>query len=39
MWRTGDGAYDPQVNQWLGLAPKDHSVAVVYLGQSWLRKV
>jgi len=32
MWRTGDGAYDPQVKQWLGLAPEDHIVAFVYLG-------
>jgi nitroreductase len=32
MWRTGDAAYDPQVKQWLGLAPEDHIVAFVYLG-------
>ena len=32
MWRTGDAAFDPQVKQWLGLAPDDQVVAFVYLG-------
>jgi nitroreductase len=32
MWRTGDAAYDPRVKQWLGLTPKDHIVAFIYLG-------
>jgi nitroreductase len=32
MWRTGDGAYDPRVKQWLGLKPEDAIVAFVYLG-------
>ncbi|GAC1388795.1 MAG: nitroreductase family protein [Ktedonobacteraceae bacterium] len=32
MWRTGDAAYDPQIKQWLGLAPQDHIVAFVYVG-------
>jgi nitroreductase len=34
QWRTGDAAYDPHVKQWLGLAPEDHIVALVYLGYS-----
>ena len=32
MWRTGEGAYDPEVKQWLGLSPEDHIVAFVYVG-------
>lgn len=32
MWRTGDGAYDPRVKQWLGLTADDAIVAFVYLG-------
>lgn len=32
MWRTGDAAYDPRVKQWLGLAPRDHIVAFLYVG-------
>lgn len=32
MWRTGDAAYDPHVKQWLGLQPRDHIIAFVYLG-------
>lgn len=32
MWRTGDAAYDPRVKRWLGLAPEDHIVAIVYVG-------
>lgn len=34
MWRTGDAAYNPKIKQWLGLAPVDHIVAIVYLGYS-----
>lgn len=32
MWRTGEPAYDPRVKQWLGLTPRDHIVAFIYLG-------
>ncbi len=32
MWRTGDGAYDPHVKQWLGLPPEDTVVAFLYVG-------
>ncbi len=32
MWRTGDAAYDPRVKQWLGLAPQDSIVGIIYLG-------
>ncbi len=32
MWRTGDTAYDPCVKQWLGLAPDDHIVSLLYVG-------
>lgn len=32
MWRTGDAAYDPRVKQWLGLAPQDAIVGMIYLG-------
>ncbi len=34
MWRTGDAAYDPHVKRWLGLAPEDHIVAIVYVGHA-----
>ncbi len=32
IWRTGDGAYDPTVNEWLGLAPADQIVGLIYIG-------
>ena len=32
MWRTGDGAYDPHVKQWLGLETEDSIVAILYVG-------
>ncbi len=32
MWRTGDGAYDPHVKQWLGLSTEDAIVAFLYVG-------
>lgn len=32
MWRTGNAAYDPRVKRWLGLTPRDHIVAFVYVG-------
>jgi nitroreductase len=32
MWRTGAAAYDPDVKQALGLEPRDHIVAFLYLG-------
>ncbi len=32
MWRTGDAAYDPRVKQWLGLAPAEHIVSMLYVG-------
>jgi nitroreductase len=32
MWRTGDAAYDPRVKQWLGLAPGEHIVSMLYVG-------
>jgi len=32
MWRTGDGAYDPRVKQWLGLSTEDAIVAFLYVG-------
>ncbi len=32
MWRTGDAAYDPQVKEWLDLAPEDHIVSFLYVG-------
>src|SRR5579859_6791166 len=32
MWRTGDAAYDPKVKQWLGLAPGEHIVSILYVG-------
>jgi len=32
MWRTGDGAYDPQVKQALGLEPADAIVGFIYAG-------
>lgn len=32
MWRTGDAAYDPRVKQWLGIAPQDTIVSILYLG-------
>src|SRR2546423_2946887 len=39
MWRTGDAAYDPQIKQWLGLAPEDHIVAFLYLGYPAIPKL
>jgi nitroreductase len=39
MWRTGDAAYNPRVKQWLGIAPADHIVAIVYLGYSAIPKL
>ncbi len=32
MWRTGEAAYDPRVEQWLGLAPDEHIVSFLYVG-------
>jgi len=32
MWKTGEGAYDPQVKADLGFEPDDEVVAFVYLG-------
>ena len=32
MWRTGDGAYDPHIKQWLGLLNEDSIVAFLYVG-------
>src|SRR5881227_631708 len=32
MWRTGEAAYDPHVKQWLGLAPGEHIVSLLYVG-------
>src|SRR6266851_2260713 len=32
MWRTGDAAYDPRVKQWLGLAPAENIVSMLYVG-------
>ena len=32
MWRTGDGAYDPHIKQWLGLSIEDAIVAFLYVG-------
>ena len=32
MWRTGDGAYDPHIKQWLGLSTEDYIVAFLYVG-------
>jgi nitroreductase len=32
MWRTGDAAYEPRVKRWLGLAPQDTIVGIIYLG-------
>jgi nitroreductase len=32
MWRTGEAASDPHVKEWLGLAPEDTIVAIVYVG-------
>jgi len=32
MWRTGDGAYDPHIKQWLGLSTEDSIVAFLYVG-------
>lgn len=39
MWRTGDAAYNPRVKQWLGIAPADHIVAIVYLGYPAIPKL
>jgi nitroreductase len=32
MWRTGEAAYDARVKQWLGLAPEEHVVSLLYVG-------
>lgn len=32
MWRTGEAAYDDRVKRWLGLAPDDHVISIVYVG-------
>lgn len=32
MWRTGDGAFDPNVKAYFGLDPKDEIAAIVYVG-------
>jgi nitroreductase len=32
MWKTGDAAYDVRVKQFLGLEPRDHIVAFLYIG-------
>lgn len=32
IWRTGDGAYDPQVKAFFGLELEDHIVGFVYVG-------
>ena len=32
MWRTVDAAYDPHVNQWLGLESCEHIIAFLYVG-------
>jgi nitroreductase len=31
-WKTGEGAYDPEVKQSLGLAADDHIIGFVYVG-------
>lgn len=33
MWKTGPAAYDPEVKKAIGLAPEDHVVGFLYLGQ------
>lgn len=32
QWRTGDGAFDPLVKAWFGLAPTDEIAGLVYVG-------
>ncbi len=32
MWRTGDGAYDSRIKQWLSLSTEDTIVAFLYVG-------
>lgn len=32
MWRTGDAAFDPRVKRALGLSPRDHIIAFLYVG-------
>jgi nitroreductase len=32
IWRTGDGAYDPEVKAHFGLRPEDHIAGILYLG-------
>jgi len=32
QWRTGDGAFDPYVKAWFGLAPLDEIAGIVYVG-------
>lgn len=32
QWRTGDGAFDPDVKAWFGLAPSDEIAGIVYVG-------
>lgn len=32
QWRTGDGAFDPQVKAWFGLEATDEIAAIVYVG-------
>jgi nitroreductase len=39
MWRTGDAAFDPHINQWLGLEPEDQVVSFVYLGYPSFQKL
>jgi nitroreductase len=32
IWRTGDGAYDPEVKAHFGLKPEDEIAGILYLG-------
>jgi nitroreductase len=32
IWRTGDGAYDPEVKAHFGLGPDDEIAGILYLG-------
>jgi nitroreductase len=32
IWRTGDGAYDPEVKAYCGLTPADEIAGILYLG-------
>jgi nitroreductase len=32
QWRTGEGAFDPDVKAWFGLTPSDEIAGIVYVG-------